>query len=449
MRIVLAFVMAAATLFSVMPANAARQGGGKLEIVTPAPGERVCSGGTTLIARDRGGQLAGPARQGWDFAAAGSDFLTAVTDPVPSLALGPPSSTSIWDTGAVPGGPVALEFTSGRQHATSEFVLDRAPVIGPIEASRDPETGLVTLSAPNAFDPDGIIARLIWYLGDGTVVEGPSAVHRYEPGKYVVDVEARDANGCVTTQTAGTEQPQQQPQQQLGALDFCDPLELSFTIEGPSDRTDWPNRQKVYGWGPGQVTTGFVHNAKTGAGYLFETNVRVYGNPDLCKTGQVYKGWFVRQLRNGLVEATGTNRWTDDDYDKPRELRKTSPDPRGDGTSNITWLDMPSVLRSPPPLITNAEIRLDFTGFASGVGADEHPAISEPEGPGETAWVHFRLCSAWRPPKATKDHSWKTIAAGGPDDLPPAQIVNPSTKNTPPFRPHVPGHKRIQGCGRR
>lgn len=448
MRSVLALVVAAVTLFTAMPAGAARQGAGKLEIVAPAPGERVCSGGTTLIARDRGGQLAGPARQRWDFAAAGSGFLPAATDRVPSLALGPPSSTSIWDAATVPGGPVALEFASGRQRATSEFVLDRAPVIGPIESTRDPETGLVTFSAPNAFDPDGVIARLIWYLGDGTVVEGPTAEHVYQPGKYVVGVEARNANGCITTQTAGTEQPQQQPQQ-LSAVDFCDPLEVSFTIEGPSDRTDWPNRQKLYGWGPGQVTTGFVHNAKTGAGYLFEANVRVYGNPDLCKTGQVYKGWFLRQRRNGPLEATGTNRWSDDDYDKPRELRKTSPDPRGDGTSNITWLDMPSVLRSPPPLITNAEIQLDFTSYASGVGVDEHPNIAEPEGPGETAWVHFRLCSTWHPPKRAKDHSWKTIAAGGPDDLPPKQIINPSTRNTPRFMPNRRGHTRIQGCGRK
>jgi hypothetical protein len=123
MRSVPALVVAAATLLSVpagssTPARAARQGSGELEIVAPAAGERVCSGGTTLIARDRGGRLAGAAQRGWDFAVPGSDFVATDADPIPSLALGPPSSTSIWDTAAVPGAPVALEFASGRQHAT-------------------------------------------------------------------------------------------------------------------------------------------------------------------------------------------------------------------------------------------------------------------------------------------------------------------------------------------
>jgi len=56
----------------------------------------------------------------------------------------------------------------------------------------------VTFDASGSRDPDGAIARYLWYFGDGSSAEGPRVEHVYvEPGVYPLRLEVADDSGQV------------------------------------------------------------------------------------------------------------------------------------------------------------------------------------------------------------------------------------------------------------
>jgi len=55
------------------------------------------------------------------------------------------------------------------------------------------------MDATGSFDPDGDILRYLWSCGDGTVLEGATAQHVYDPGvipaRFQVTLQVFDSRG--------------------------------------------------------------------------------------------------------------------------------------------------------------------------------------------------------------------------------------------------------------
>jgi hypothetical protein len=400
----------------------------RTEILYPRGESVVCSGTTELLARGRGPaarrSLARDPRVRWSYAAGDGPFR-AVRGSARRLGFGAPLMAKSWETTGVPSGPVRLRARMRGASAThSRFRLDDPPRLGPISAVQDPETGVVTLAAPEAGDrEDAGPPKLTWYLGDGTTEAGATASHRYdENGHYVVEVQGEDEDGCDSLRVVDLSVPVGGPKDDLSEVDWCDPLEAKIRPDGesygfwPPDIGTNPESKDA----PAKIALGPRQGKKDfAAAYGFEIRMLVFGNPEKCTSRQVVRSRHIVERKNGIQLAKQPIRATyaDDGYGSDGRFRKAVP--RADGKAEVTWLDFPGVIADAS--YTNAQVNADFISYVSGQEAPiEH---EEPEGigseKGETAYLRFSVCAAWKPPEGKRGFDFKLHEKKGPDDVVP------------------------------
>ena len=392
----------------------------------------MCAGSTQLVGMPRGPGAARLSksdrlpRMRWSYASSGDRFHRVHGRVLPLAAAGAPVVAKAWNTSDLPAGKTRVRLRiDGDSGATrSRFTLDQPPVIGRIAARVDRESGLVTLRAPEARDPDHSSRppSLTWYLGDGTTEKGRTVEHHFDSGDYVVDVEATDDDGCTGERVVDLSVPVGQPTGDLSEVKWCDPLEALVRSKGesygfwPPDVGTNPESKDA----PAKVELGRRQGGGFAVAYGFEVRMRVLGNPDKCESRQVIRGRYVWETKNGNEEYRVPIRATyaDDGYNEDYRFRKSGPSGKADGTSEITWLDFPGVKANDN--YTNAQVKADFLDVVKGKEAPiEH--TEDEEGPGETAFMRISVCAAWKPPDGTRDSDFKLHERKQPDAaFPPA-----------------------------
>jgi len=163
---------------------------GRVMAQEPAGGSSLLPGEEVLLVVS---SLAGAAEGEENGATAGEK------DGCPTDAPGEPaeveSGTGAGGGGKVTSAPVPAVTPPARrpQGASPPTAVAR------LSSTRGPAPLCVRMDATGSFDPDGDILRYLWSCGDGTVLEGATAQHVYDPGvipaRFQVTLQVFDSRG--------------------------------------------------------------------------------------------------------------------------------------------------------------------------------------------------------------------------------------------------------------
>jgi len=467
-----ALVFVAAAGFLSVPPYVEAASNSRPEITAPARGVPSCAGPIELVGRER------QARRGrrreharWSYSVAGSKFHRVRGSATGTEMYSPSNYDRLTDTSTLPSGEVKLRLRLGRgaraRTASSHFVNDLPPLLSAVQALTRGSPNEIELSA-DAGDPENLAVRLTWYLGDGTVATGPTVTHVFADGDYVVMVLATDARGCRTLHVVHLHVPQTVATTTLSAVGWCDPLSSSVSSTGMS-RHKWQAPEFAGGMGLGDpnapAAPQMLGRRNTGDyfGFLFEAEMKVYGNPTDCVTDQSTRATYHWEKNGGATDVRYVfpkpaglygDRWGFDGYSErhaPR-LRQVEPSPTADGTATISWIDFPAVAIKEVGA-TNAQVNAEFIDRVTGAESPlSHGTLEPVEGaPGdETAHIQFRVCAAWKPPPDRTDESFKLIKQAGPDAPEPPEVSQRVGENAWEETEHpVLRKSEIGGCGQK
>ncbi len=94
------------------------------------------------------------------------------------------------------------EETTTEDTEQVELLDGQAPLVAPIIEPAVPEAGQLVHLEAGAWDPDGVIVAIDWFLPDGTWLTGAQVSHVFElPGNHTLEVVATDGQGYTTTVT--------------------------------------------------------------------------------------------------------------------------------------------------------------------------------------------------------------------------------------------------------
>jgi len=157
---------------------------GRVAAQEPAEGSPLRPGGMVILVISEGREVVDPG----DAAGEQEDGETETSEIAPEQSPAAP-------TGNTP--PASL---GGSTSAPPAPPAEKPPHAAPsLSARSGPAPLYVAMDASGSYDPDGDIVRYVWYCGDGTVLEGVSAQHVYDPevipARFQVVLEVYDSTG--------------------------------------------------------------------------------------------------------------------------------------------------------------------------------------------------------------------------------------------------------------
>ncbi|MBN2026573.1 MAG: PASTA domain-containing protein [Actinobacteria bacterium] len=158
---------------------------GRVAAQEPAEGSSLQPGGTVILVISEGREEAavGEAASGQDSIAPDNPETTGTEDPATAPAAEPP----------------AASLQGSQAHSCSPPANQPPRAVSVLSPCSGSAPLYVFLDGSGSYDPDGDIVRYVWRCGDGTVLEGATAQHVYDPvvipARFQVVLEVYDSGG--------------------------------------------------------------------------------------------------------------------------------------------------------------------------------------------------------------------------------------------------------------